>query len=240
MDLSALLGQYVHVEIDRPMGYLHKGMVYPVNYGYIPGLLGGDGEEQDVYVLGVDEPISSFDGRIIGIIRRKNDIEDKLVAAPDGMILHQGQIAQAVHFQERYFDYTIHCLFRKSCGVIPYRKNGNRTEFLLLFQTGSRTWSFPKGHMEPGETEVQTALREFTEETGMNTALVPGKQAVLNYAISPITQKQVVMFLGQVTGEPVIQEHEIEDYRWVTADQLQNYLLPDTCKACKALIEFVL
>ena len=98
-----LLGQMVHVEVDRPIGHVHKDMVYPINYGYLPGIIAGDGEEQDAYILGVPHPVSSFDGRVVGAIRRKNDCEDKLVVAPDGMVFHQGQIAEAVRFQEQYF-----------------------------------------------------------------------------------------------------------------------------------------
>lgn len=239
MELNALLGQNVHVVIDRPVGYRHKGLVYPVNYGYIPGTTAGDGEEQDAYVLGVDKPIAHFDGTVIGIIRRHNDVEDKLVVAPEGLILHQGQIMEAVHFQEQYFDCSIDCLLRKSCGVIPYRISGETPQFLLLHQTFSKTWSFPKGHMEPGETEEQTASREFFEETGMKTELIQGKRAVLEYPVSPVSQKQVVMFIGQVTGEPVIDGREIDSYRWVTAQELQNYLLPETCEACMPLIAYI-
>jgi inorganic pyrophosphatase len=58
---------------------------YTVNYGFLPGVTGGDGEEQDVYVLGVSEPLETFTGRIIGVVRRNDDNEDKLIAAPEGM-----------------------------------------------------------------------------------------------------------------------------------------------------------
>lgn len=240
MDIQTILGTRVHVEVDRPIGCRHGDTVYPINYGYIPGVYAGDGEEQDVYILGVTEPITAFDGRVIGIIRRHNDREDKLVAAPDGMVFHQAQIAEAVHFQEQYFDCSVDCLYRKSCGIIPYRKRDGKTEFLLLFQSFSKNWSFPKGHMEAGETELQTALREFFEETGLTAAPEPDLKTVLDYRISPVTQKQVVLFLGQVTGEPVVQEPEIEAYRWVLADELEDYLLPETCAACKPLINKIL
>ena len=74
-----LLGKPVHVEVDRPIGHVHKGMVYPVNYGYIPGILAGDGEAQDAYILGVAEPLKVFDGIVIGAVCRRDDVEDKLV-----------------------------------------------------------------------------------------------------------------------------------------------------------------
>lgn len=113
--VQAYLGKTVEVVIDRPIGYVHytKGITlhYTVNYGYLPGVIGGDGEEQDVYVLGVDEPVGKFTGKIIGVIRRSDDNEDKFVAAPEGMLLRAEQIAQAVYFVERYFESTIESIF---------------------------------------------------------------------------------------------------------------------------------
>ena len=101
------LGKTVHIGIDRPIGYVHhKGkydLVYPINYGYIPGVLGGDGEEMDVYLLGVDVPVKEFDAHIIAIIHRENDVEDKLVGAPAGVTFTADEIAAAVHFQEQYY-----------------------------------------------------------------------------------------------------------------------------------------
>lgn len=105
--IRSLMGKTVHVQVDRPIGYNHNGLIYPVNYGFIPGIIAGDGEEQDAYILGVNTPLTEFDGRVVGAVRRKNDCEDKLVVAPEGMIFHQAQIAEAVRFQEQYFDHTI-------------------------------------------------------------------------------------------------------------------------------------
>lgn len=101
------LGKTLHIGIDRPIGYVHhKGkydLVYPINYGYIPDVLGGDGEEMDVYLLGVDAPVKEFDAHIIAIVHREDDIEDKLVGAPIGMTFTADEIAAAVHFQEQYY-----------------------------------------------------------------------------------------------------------------------------------------
>ena len=102
------LGKRVTVEIDRPIGYVHekkdRTLIYPINYGYIPGVLGGDGEELDVYLLGVDHPVERFEARIIGIVYRRDDVEDKLVAAPDGRSFTAREIYDAVYFQEQYYD----------------------------------------------------------------------------------------------------------------------------------------
>ena len=105
--IQTLLGQMVHVQVDRPIGYVHGSIVYPLNYGYLPGIPAGDGEDQDAYILGVSTPLTAFDGRVIGVVRRRNDCEDKLIVAPDGMRFHQAEIAQAVQFQEQYFETEI-------------------------------------------------------------------------------------------------------------------------------------
>ena len=109
------LGKTVTVVIDRPIGYHHvtKGihLHYTVNYGFLPGVSGGDGEEQDVYVLGVSEPLDRFEGRIIGVVRRRDDNEDKFVAAPEGMAFSAAEIEKQIHFVEQYFDSTVQTVF---------------------------------------------------------------------------------------------------------------------------------
>lgn len=96
--------------IDRPLGTSHPqhtDLIYPVNYGYIPGVMAADGEEQDAYLLGVEEPVTMFTGWVIAIVHRKNDVEDKWVVVPDGVYLTKVEIQKAVIFQEQYFDYEI-------------------------------------------------------------------------------------------------------------------------------------
>ena len=234
--IQELMGKLVHVVVDRPIGYQHGDNVYPINYGYIPGVIVGDGEEQDAYILGVNEPIAEFDGLVIAAIFRKNDCEDKLVVAPMGSVYHQGQIADAVHFQERYFDTRIISCFEKSCGVLPYRMLNGQQEFLLVFETYSKCWSLPKGHIEAGETDVQTALRELYEETGLTATLDTSRCASIEYPISNFARKQVAFFLGEVAGVPKVREGEIDKFKWVTAEELKDYLFPDTYEACKALL----
>ncbi len=236
--IHAFLGQAVQVVVDRPIGFRHGDIIYPVNYGYIPGVTAGDGEAQDAYILGVSEPVSHFHGRVIGAIRRKNDCEDKLVVAPEGIRLHQGQIGEAVHFQEQYFITSIDSLLRKSCGVAAYRKCGDNVEFFLLLQN-SRCWSFPKGHMEPFETEEETALRELWEETGLQASLIPGARATVEYDIPPRTHKELVLFPGEVQGDISLQSKEILACRWVRFHDLPQYLPANTAAACETLLRAI-
>ena len=109
----AFMGQTVHIVIDRPMGYVHRSggfeTVYPVNYGFLPGVPGGDGEALDVYLLGVNGPVSEADATVIGVVRRKDDEEDKLIAAPAGVRFSKEQMEEAVRFQEQWFDSEVLC-----------------------------------------------------------------------------------------------------------------------------------
>lgn len=99
------LGKIVNVKMDRKLGSIHPkhGFAYPVNYGYIPGTVSGDGEELDAYVLGEHMPLDEFTGRVIAIIHRTNDDDDKLVVMKDGRNYTDDQIRALTEFQEQYF-----------------------------------------------------------------------------------------------------------------------------------------
>ena len=105
-----IIGRSVTVTVDRPLGSFHPkhpDMYYPINYGYIEGVFAADGEEQDAYILGIAVPVKEFTGRVIAIIHRKNDVEDKWVIAPDGVTYTKEEIEQLTHFQEQHFDTEI-------------------------------------------------------------------------------------------------------------------------------------
>ncbi len=109
------LGNTVTVTVDRPIGFHHvtKGihLDYTINYGFLPGVTGGDGEEQDVYILGVSQPLASFTGTIIGVVRRNDDNEDKFVAAPEDVPFTAEQIRKEIDFVEKYFDSTVFSIY---------------------------------------------------------------------------------------------------------------------------------
>jgi len=226
--VTSYLGKSVHLIIDRPIGYEHKKedfiLTYPVNYGYIPGILGGDGEELDVYLLGVNEPIKECTAKIIGVVYRKNDTEDKLVAAPEGMRFHQGEIARQVYFQERYFETHIDAVYEKCCGAVVYRRINNKTEYLCLLQKKSGTYSVPKGHMEAFETEQQAALREIYEETGINAQLKNNFRMETQYTVTSSKQKSLVLFLAECDSEVNIDTDEISAYQWLDYEAAKQVL----------------
>lgn len=105
-DYADVLGKPVHCVMDRPLGTAHPrypDMIYPVNYGYVPGLMAGDNSEQDVYVLGPTVPLESFDGVVIAVIHRFDDCEDKWVAAEKTSAYSEEDIRRILHFQEKYY-----------------------------------------------------------------------------------------------------------------------------------------
>lgn len=103
------LNQIVTVTMDRPLGSRHPkhGFIYETNYGYIEGTISGDGEEFDAYVLGEHSPLETFSGRVVAIIHRLDDDDDKLVVVADGKNYTDEQIEALVEFQERFFKHKI-------------------------------------------------------------------------------------------------------------------------------------
>lgn len=107
LDYSEVIGSTVECTMDRPMGIYHPrfpDIYYPINYGYVNGVMAGDGAEQDVYILGVDRPLETFTGKVIAVFHRHNDVEDSWIVAPEGMDFSDEEIMQQIDFQEKYFD----------------------------------------------------------------------------------------------------------------------------------------
>lgn len=105
--MQTIIGKTVKGIIDRPLGSCHPqfpNMVYPINYGYVEGIIAGDGEEQDAYVLGTDKLIDKFEGKVIAVYHRFNDVEDKWIVSLDGSDYSDDEILQLIHFQEQYYE----------------------------------------------------------------------------------------------------------------------------------------
>ena len=109
MESKDYLGKTISIKIDRPFGSKHPkhGFIYPVNYGYVPNTVSGDGEELDAYLLGVFKPVDEFEGDCIAIIHRTNDDDDKLVVVPKGKDYSDDAINALTEFQEQYFEHII-------------------------------------------------------------------------------------------------------------------------------------
>lgn len=106
--MHRIIGDIYKVIIDRPLGSNHPehpDITYEVNYGYVDGIISADGEEQDAYVLGVDEPISEYEGKLIAIVHRLNDVENKWVISKNNYT--KEEIYEKIKFMEQYFKVEI-------------------------------------------------------------------------------------------------------------------------------------
>lgn len=217
------LNTIVRVTIDRPLGSKHPkhGFVYEVNYGYVPDTISGDGEELDVYYLGVDKPLQEAEGRCIAIIKREDDNDDKLIVVPEGVTFTDEEIMKQIHFQEQWFKPVIISLTglgRKGVIFILSRDN----KFLLQQRDENskqfkHRWCFPGGGSEEGEDYAETLVREVKEEYDIDikfedcTFLMEHSMARGNHVfICPIDNTQ----------EPVL--HEGADMKWMTLDEIKK------------------
>jgi len=116
----------------------------------------------------------------------------------------------------------------KSCGALVYRKKGDSIQMLILRHKMGGHWSFPKGHVEAHETEVETALREVHEETGLTIELLDGFREQVSYSPRPGVNKDVVYFLGYAQNSRTIRQiEEISEIRWVNLRGIGNFLTYD-------------
>ncbi len=105
-----MIGDIVTVTVDRPLRSYHpkyKDMYYPINYGYIEGIIAPDSEEQDAYILGVAHPVERFTGKIIAIVHRYDDVEEKWVVCPEDVSFTKEEIIELIRFQEQYYQFEI-------------------------------------------------------------------------------------------------------------------------------------
>ena len=133
--------------------------------------------------------------------------------------------------------------YEKSCGAIVYRKHHGNLEILLIKHINSGHWSFPKGHVEEGESEMETAVREIKEETGSDIISDPTFRETVSYYPKKDTQKIVVYFIAKAKNyELNPQEAEIADIKWVDVGCANSILTYDNgttivSKAKKAIRE---
>ena len=179
------LGKLVTVSVDTATSF---GSAYG---GTIP--LGE--HTQSVYVIGFDTPATSLVGRVLAVATRTADGSTFWVVAPRDAVLYEWQIRRTLEVAEGGRESAYRCYYEKSCGAVLYTGNGPYRRFLLL-QNRSGHNGFPKGHVEADETEVETALREIWEETGIRATLTPGFRHSYAYSPNHYSKKEGVYFLG--------------------------------------------
>lgn len=228
-----MLGKLIRVCVTDAVGSpMPCGGTYKLNHGEAIGKFRISSPISGVLILGIDNPVKHFDGRVIAILRFRDNGEQKLIAAPKSKRFINWEILHLIEFITEGRDFTLDCYYEKSCGAIVYRNIGGVTRYLLIKNRRSANWSFPKGHIEDGESLKQTAKREVLEETGIHLDIFPGFMSKSQYTIQNKIQKTVFIFVGTTKDEQTkIQHEEIEDYIWLPFDGAYKYLKFENDKA---------
>ena len=216
-----MLGKFVKVRVTSPMYSYNKrfGFKYKLNYGIMEGFKTRKNTVQFAYIMGINHPVRNFDGRVIAVIRRHGGKGVAWVVAPKSTRYIVNDIREAISFAEGNNGYNIECLYESSCGAVIFREENGAKKFLLIRNKRSAHWGFPKGHIEPGETKEETAVREVLEETGINIEIIPGFVKNSEYSIQGKIEKSVSIFLARTVQENYsLQEEEIEECGWYSYD----------------------
>lgn len=222
-----MLGKYVRVRVTNPMNSLDRenNIFYKLNYGTVESGLDPRSLVKGAYIMGVTHRVRIFEGRVIATVKRKNDNGIILVVAPKSKRYIVHQIEDAVEPMENKGEFTLSCLYEFSCGAVVYRIINGEIRFLLIKNKRSLNWGFPKGHMERGENEHETAYREVLEEAGIKVEFMPDFRYKSEYSIQGKIEKKVVIFLATTKDtNTVIQREEIEEYLWLGFDKAMNSL----------------
>lgn len=151
-------------------------------------------------LIGFTAPQAMQTGRVLAILNRPHARQDIWVVTPRNAVLYEWQIRRALEGIEGTQDATYRCFYEKSCGAVLFTGDGPYRRFLLL-QNRSGHNGFPKGHVEADETEIETALREIWEETGIRATLIPGFRHSYTYTPNHYSQKEGVYFLGRFENQ---------------------------------------
>ncbi len=223
-----MLGKYVRIRVDRPIGSTDEdtGYTYPLNFGAVYGY-----ENLCSFVMGIDHPVHNFDGRVIATLNPRGKGRQILITAPKSTRFIINDIKKYIDVKKDFPQYKLDCLYESSCGAVVFRDIKGEVRYLLIKNRRSAHWGFPKGHIEPGETKHQTAVREVLEETGIHVKLIDGFESVSKYRIQNKIEKTVSIFVGTTTDTSTsIQPEEIEDYIWLTYDRALSILKFDNDK----------
>ena len=256
--VDAYMGRLVHIIMDRPLGYVHEKekytLVYPINYGFISNVYSGDGEELDVYLLGVDEPVKEYTARIIGAAYRKNDVEDKLIAAPVGMSFTAEEAYEAIRFQEQWYDTEVKVA---DVSGYPHFPVGTKEDAEYYHRPGAYLipvcgdkvgliggksgYCFVGGGKDKGESDADCVRREVIEEIGYSSEIdyyfgsgeqYKSDQTDIGY-FHPIQNYYVGRLIEKI-AEPIEKDHSLE---WVRPEDAVGHFFIEMQD--RALAEFI-
>ena len=212
-----MLGNYIRVTVDP---VFEQGVRVPPGELRVingtAGELGGYGEPAvKAYIFSTTDMRGLMKLRVIAVITERSTGRVSYAVAADRMVVYEPQIRDMLDSRISG-EYDLQCLNEKSCGAVIYRRKSGNLEFLLIKNRRGGNWGFPKGHIERGEDEKATAMREVREETGLDIKITEGFRSLSEYHPRGRIFKQVVFFLAEMPegGEIVPQQSEIDRFIW--------------------------
>lgn len=210
-----MLGAFIDVSI---LGKISKKGVYT---GYISKCANKKYRRTSIVVFSRTPLPDVVHCTVIATTQLNNNI--KYIAAPSGQIFYEPEIIELLGEVRNVRYNKMTCLYEKSCGAIVFHRFSDGIKVLLVKNHNGRYWSFPKGHIEKGENEHQTATREIKEETGLSVNFYDNYRQISDYVPFGKIKKRVVFFLAESkTANVKIQRSEIDLYTWVSFAEAQK------------------
>lgn len=194
-----------------------------INDGLYSARINVGGQNKSAYVVSRKSVGEYFDGIVVAVAEFDGLDGERCIVAPYGEIYYEPDLRKQLKMLKNIKLKSISCLYEKSCGAIIFYKTKQNTKILLVKNNNGRYWSFPKGHIEDGESEQETAVREIKEETGLDVTLFENFREISEYCPFGKIRKRVVFFLAQAFTDNVkIQEEEIDSFVWVDLQQARK------------------
>lgn len=194
-----------------------------ISDNFYSAYINANGQNKRAYVVTKNPVKENFDGIVVAVAEFEGIQEKRDVVTVFGEIYYEPELKHTLSKLKNLKLKSIYCLYEKSCGAIIFHKTKQNTKILLVRNNNGRYWSFPKGHIEEGENEQETAIREIKEETGLDVTLFEDFREVSEYCPFGKIRKRVVFFLAQAfTDSVTIQEEEIASYIWVDMQQARK------------------
>lgn len=216
--IKFIMGKSVTVTCDRTYTVVGEDKKrHVVNCGYVRL---ADGKiDRPAYIIGVEEPVAEYTGDIISAVHVKNEKKDAWVIAPPGKVYCEPAIRTLLSRFIRSKNASYACLYEKSCGAVMFSEESGVRKFILIKNMSGHI-GFPKGHMEYGESEYDTAKREIYEETGVKTDIIDGFCESYNYSVNSFVRKTAVYFVAPYRESDIKMDiMEISEYILVTFEE---------------------
>lgn len=187
------------------------------------GYINSDKPQQNKAYILSEKPVDEYFKGVVIAIATFGEDDQRIVVASEDRVYYEPDLRTELSYLKNTTLTSIKCLYEKSCGAVVFYNGKSNTRILLVKNNNGRYWSFPKGHIEIGETEKETAVREIKEETSLEVEIKDGFREVSDYCPFGKIRKHVVFFLAQAFTDNVrIQEEEIAEYVWVDLQQARK------------------